>query len=95
MSFLSDSGLPPWLIPLAIIYGAMVMVLLVPALRAFDRAETSAWQALWLALPGLGLVIITVLMMLRVMPAAQKPRLLALLAIVPLVNVLFLWLLAF
>jgi len=95
MSFLSNTGLPPWLIPLAIVHVAMVLVLLIPALRAFGRAGAGAWQALWLVLPGLGLVIVAVLMMMRVMPVAQKPRLMALLVIIPLVNVLFLWLFAF
>lgn len=95
MTDLIPAGLPPWLAPLLIVSVAMAFVLLLPALRAFSKAGASPVQAFWLLIPVAGLVIVAVLMMGKVMPAAGKPRLLALLVIVPLVNVMFLWLFAF
>lgn len=91
MADLNIAGAPPWLIPAIIVHLAMALVLLVPAIRAFRKAGSSVIHAFWLFLPVAGLIVVAVQMMTRVMPVAAKPRLLALLVIVPLVNVVFLW----
>jgi len=95
MTDLIPAGLPPWLVPLLIVSVAMAVVLLIPALRSFSKAGANPVNAFWLLLPVVGLVIVAILMMKRVMPVAGKPKLLALLVIVPLVNVMFLWMFAF
>lgn len=95
MANLNIAGAPPWLIPALIVHLAMALVLLIPAMSAFRKAGSGALNALWLFLPVLGLFAVAILMLLRVMPVAGKPRFLALLVIVPLANIVFLWLFAF
>jgi len=89
------AGLPPWLIPALIVHAVYFLVLVVPTWIAFSRAGVSGSAALALLFPVLGLIAVAVMLAIRVLPRANWSAALALVMIVPVVNLFLIWPLAF
>lgn len=89
------SSLPPWLFPALIVHAAAALVLLWPVWRAFSHARIGGVWALVLLVPVLGVIAVAVLLGVSVLRRAGWSPAWSVLAIIPLVNVVFLWLFAY
>ncbi|MEQ8698480.1 MAG: FHA domain-containing protein [Bauldia litoralis] len=89
------SSLPPWLVPALIVHVALALVLLWPTWRAFARARTGGAWSLVLVVPVLGLIAVAVLLGTSVLRRAGWSPAWSPAAVIPLVNVVFLWLFAY
>jgi hypothetical protein len=86
---------PPWAVPVGLIHIVMFAVLLIPAWVALARARAFGPLAIFLAVPVLGLWILFLRLLNRVLPYAGWWRIWAILALIPGVNIFFVWVLAF
>jgi hypothetical protein len=91
MSFLSTTGLPPWVIPAAIVHLVLFVVMIAPLWRGFAYARLGGPTALVLAIPLLGLIVVAVLMVAFALRRAGWPVIGVVLLFVPVLNVLYIW----
>lgn len=87
--------LPVWVVPAAIVHVALFLALIVPTWRAFARARTGGAVSLVLILPGLGLLVVAAMLLFFVLRRAGWSPVWFILVLVPVVNIVFMWLFAF
>ncbi len=84
-----------WAVPAALIHCVMFAILLIPAWVALARARAFGPLAIFLAIPVLGLWVLFLRLLNRVLPYAGWWRIWAVLALIPGINIFFVWVLAF
>lgn len=87
--------LPPYVLAAAVLHLAFVLALIIPVWRIFSRADMGGAWALILLVPAIGLLAIPVMLAAVILRRAGWPLFWFVATILPLLNVVFLWVFAY